>query len=58
MAIIEELVTLRHEIATILGYKHHADFRTESRVAKSAKNVDDFQNSLLKTLAFDFLAKT
>ncbi len=51
LKIIEELVKLRHEVATILGYKHHADFRTENRMAKSAKNAEDFQNSLLKTLA-------
>lgn len=49
--IIEELVRLRHEIAGILGYKHHADFRTETRMAKNAKNVEEFQNSLIKTLA-------
>lgn len=51
LKIIEELVKLRHEIATILGYKHHADFRVETRMAKNAKTVEDFQNSLLKTLA-------
>ncbi len=49
--ILEELVKLRHEIASILGYKHHADFRTETRMTKNAKTVEDFQNSLLKTLA-------
>lgn len=42
---------LRHEIATILGYKHHADFRVETRMVKTAKVAEDFQNSLLKTLA-------
>lgn len=51
LKIIEEIVTLRHEIATILGYKHHADFRTENRMAKSGKTADEFQSSLLKTLA-------
>ena len=51
LVIIEELVKIRHEIAIILGYKHHADFRTENRVAKNAKNVEEFQNSLLRTLA-------
>ena len=51
LKIIEELVKLRHAIATILGYKHHADFRTENRMAKSGKVAEDFQNSLLKTLA-------
>ncbi|MFA5132425.1 MAG: M3 family metallopeptidase [Candidatus Paceibacterota bacterium] len=50
LKIIEEIVKLRHEVATILGYKHHADFRTENRMAKSAKTAEDFQNSLLKTL--------
>ncbi len=51
LKIIEELVVLRHEIAGILGYKHHADFRTENRMAKNAQTVEDFQNSLLKMLA-------
>ena len=51
LKIIEELVKLRHEIASILGYKHHADFRVETRMAKNAKSAEDFQNSLLKTLA-------
>lgn len=51
LKIIEEIVAIRQEIAKILGYKHHADFRTENRMAKSGKVVDDFQNSLLKTLA-------
>ncbi|MCF7843769.1 Zn-dependent oligopeptidase [Candidatus Gracilibacteria bacterium] len=50
LKVIEEIVKLRHEIATILEYKHHADFRTENRMAKSGKNAEDFQNSLLKTL--------
>ena len=51
LKIIEEIVKLRHELAVILGYKHHADFRTENRMAKNAHNVDEFQGALLKTLA-------
>lgn len=51
LKVIEEIVKIRHEIASILGYKHHADFRTETRMAKSAQAVDEFQSSLLKTLA-------
>lgn len=51
LKIIEELVELRHEIASILGYKHHADFRLETRMAKNAATVDLFQGSLLKILA-------
>lgn len=51
LKVIEEIVKLRHEIAKILGYKHHADFRIETRMAKTAQVAEDFQNSLLKTLA-------
>lgn len=51
LKIIEEIVKIRHEIAKILGYKHHADLRTENRMAKNARTVDEFQGSLLKTLA-------
>lgn len=51
LKIIEELVKLRQEIATILGYKHHADFKTENRMAKNANAVEVFQNSLLASLA-------
>lgn len=51
LKIITEIVKLRHDIAKILGYKHHADFRTETRMVKNAKTAEDFQNSLLTTLA-------
>lgn len=51
LKIIEEIVKNRHEISAILGYKHHADFRTETRMAKNAKTVEVFQNDLLKKLA-------
>ena len=51
LKIIEEIVKLRQEIAKILGYKHHADFRVETRMVKTAQVAEDFQNSLLTTLA-------
>lgn len=51
LKVIEDIVKIRHEISKILGYKHHADFRIENRMAKNAATVEDFQNSLLKTLA-------
>lgn len=51
LKIIQEIVQLRHEIASTLGYKHHADFRTETRMAKSAAAVDMFQKTLLAKLA-------
>ena len=50
LAIINELVTIRAEISKILGYQHHADFRTENRMAKSGEIAETFQNNLLKKL--------
>jgi thimet oligopeptidase len=51
LKIIHDLVALRAKIAAILGYKHHADFRTENRMAKSGATVEKFQNSILAKLA-------
>lgn len=50
LKILHDLIKIKHEIASILGYKHHADFRLETRMAKNAKTVDDFQNELLNKL--------
>lgn len=51
LAILKDLVKLRHEIATTLGYKHHADFRTENRMAKTGRSASEFQEELLKKIA-------
>lgn len=48
---LEEIVELRAKLAELLGYKHHGDFRTETRMAKSAKNVEAFQKDILKKIA-------
>ncbi len=50
LKIIQDIVKLRAEIAQILGYKHHADFKTENRMAKTGAIVDKFQHDLLKQL--------
>jgi Zn-dependent oligopeptidase len=50
LKLIKELAKIRHEMATILGYKHHADFRTENRMAKTGDAAITFQSSLLKKL--------
>jgi thimet oligopeptidase len=50
LKIIAELVEIRAEISKILGYAHHADFRTENRMAKSGLIAETFQNNLLKKL--------
>ncbi len=51
LKIIEEIVKLRHEVSEILGYKHHADFRTENRMAKKGEIVEKFQEELLKSIS-------
>jgi thimet oligopeptidase len=50
LKIINEIVKIRAEISQILGYKHHADFRTENRMAKTGETAEQFQNNLLKKL--------
>lgn len=48
---IQDLVVLRKKISSILGYKHHADMRTENRMAKTGENASKFQEMLLAKLA-------
>ena len=46
VAILKKMFRLRAENARLLGYQTHADFQTELRMAKSAKNVRHFVNDL------------
>jgi thimet oligopeptidase len=46
VAIIEELVVLRAEVASILGYKNHAEYILEVRMAKSPNAVKKFLTEL------------
>lgn len=46
VALLKQMFRLRAENAHLLGYKTHADFQTELRMAKSAKNVWRFVNDL------------
>jgi peptidyl-dipeptidase Dcp len=46
--IILNKTRLRHERASLLGYKSHADFVLEERMAESPFKVIDFLNNLLK----------
>ena len=50
LKLIKELAAIRHEMAFLLGYKHHADFRTANRMAKSGEVAMKFQTILLKKL--------
>jgi peptidyl-dipeptidase Dcp len=45
--IVLQIVKLRHERANLLGYKSHADFVLEERMAESPQKVKEFLNDLL-----------
>lgn len=49
--LFQEAVVLRDEAARILGYKNHAEFRIEDKMAKTPKTVDDFLGDLRSRLA-------
>lgn len=46
--IIKQILKLRHDRAVLLGYKSHADFVLEERMAKSPDQVISFLDSLLE----------
>jgi Zn-dependent oligopeptidase len=56
LPIIEKLVDLRRERANLLGYKSHADFILEERMAKSTERVNEFLQTL-KTKALPVAKK-
>ena len=47
-SVIKKIVKLRHQRAQLLGYKTHADFVLEERMAMTVENVTNFLNELLK----------
>lgn len=48
--LLEKTLTLRREIAHLLGYKNHAEQRLEDRMAKNPKTVMTFLKDLQKKL--------
>merc|ERR1719161_1138738 len=48
--ILEELVSLRHEKALLLGYPKHADFVVETRMSKTSSAVQKFLAELSEKL--------
>ncbi|TNJ43790.1 M3 family metallopeptidase [Tamlana fucoidanivorans] len=46
--IVLEIVKLRHDRANLLGYKTHAHFVLEERMAETPKNVQNFLKELLE----------
>jgi metallopeptidase MepB len=49
--LFREAILLRDEAARILGYKNHAEFRIEDKMAKTPKTVNDFLSDLRTRLA-------
>jgi len=50
IAIIKELLKLRHERVRILGYKNYAEYATEPRMAKDSETVMHFIDDLVRKL--------
>ena len=46
VAVIEQIIQLRHDAAKLLGYAHPADYETEVRMSKNAATVMDFYEKL------------
>jgi len=44
--VLKQILIEREKMAHLLGYKTYAEYRTEDRMAKSPKNVWDFENRL------------
>lgn len=49
--LFKEAVVLRDEAARLLGYKNHAEFRIEDKMAKTPQTVDEFLSDLRTKLA-------
>ena len=45
-AVLKQIAVLRHERAVLLGYKSHADFVLEERMAESPTKVFSFLENL------------
>jgi thimet oligopeptidase len=48
--LLNEVLELRAKNAKLLGYKNHADFKIETKMAKNSKNVSMFLNKLIKSI--------
>ena len=44
--VLDNILRARIELSKLLGYRSYAEYRTEDRMAKNAKNVWDFENDL------------
>jgi thimet oligopeptidase len=42
LEVLDRMIARRHELATLLGYAHWADYVTEDKMIKTAQNASDF----------------
>lgn len=49
--LFKEIMVLRHEAAQLLGYRNHAAFRIENKMAKTPENVNAFLDDLQSKLS-------
>ncbi|KAF9430006.1 Thimet oligopeptidase [Podila epigama] len=49
--ILEQLIKLRHEAATLLGYKNHAAYNLDISMAKTVENVEGFLDNISTSIA-------
>src|SRR5690625_7589966 len=40
--VLLDLLRARHELATLLGYRHYAEYVTEDKMIKTAENAQEF----------------
>lgn len=50
VAVLEKLLKLRAEMASILGYKNSVDYAVETRMAKNSDTIKKFYDDLLPTV--------
>lgn len=49
--ILDRLIQLRHEAATLLGYKSHAAYQLDINMAKTVETVEDFLDNITTSIS-------
>ncbi|KAG0223458.1 hypothetical protein BGX31_008482 [Mortierella sp. GBA43] len=48
---LEKMIRLRHEAATLLGYKSHAAYQLDINMAKTVETVDEFLDTVISSIS-------
>lgn len=46
--IIRQITSLRHQLATLLGYKNYSEYVLDDRMAQSSQKLEEFMNQLVE----------